>query len=645
MANINPAGVLELTNTTQRMLGHALYPFPLQFKNSSNNSTFSFSTTFVVSIVPLYPLLGGHGIAFLLTPFKGLQGALSSPYLGLFNDSSNGKDYNHIFAVELDTVRDFEFDDIDDNHVGVDINSLISNTAATAGYRTGNGTVQEFDLKAQKSIQCWIDFDGAENRLNVSVVPGGMPKPDRPLISFHVMLSDVLLDNMYVGFSASTGLLSSAHRVLGWSFRMNGPAQDLELSKLPQITSADSMVKTRRFTVGVSIAAVSITFVAILAAVHLIRRIRQREVIEEWELEYGPHRFPYNELKVATKGFRDEELLGFGGFGSVYKGVIPSTRLEVAVKRISHESKQGVREFIAEIASIGQLRHRNLVRLQGWCRHKAELLLVYDYMPNGSLDKHLFESTENILSWAQRYTILKGVASALLYLHEEWEQRVVHRDVKASNVLLDADLNGRLGDFGLARLYEHGSNPHTTRVVGTLGYLAPELTRTGKATASTDVFGFGALLLEVACGRKPIEPKRSPEELVLVDWVWELHFKGKLLHAVDPRLLNDYSVEEVELVLRLGLLCSHPHPEARPSTRQVVQMLAGDKPLPVLPSEPPSVDSPPISKPFGDFVLSFSSYKHGSLNTTSHASINTSDERPTLTAGGRTPLSLLLGRD
>jgi hypothetical protein len=126
-----------------------------------------------VSIVPQYRLLGGHGIAFLLTPFKGLHGALSSPYLGLFNDSSNGKDYNHIFAVELDTVRDFEFDDIDDNHVGVDINSLISNTAATAGYRTGNGTVQEFDLIAQMSIQCWIDFDGAENRLNVSVVPGG----------------------------------------------------------------------------------------------------------------------------------------------------------------------------------------------------------------------------------------------------------------------------------------------------------------------------------------------------------------------------------------------------------------------------------------------------------------------------------------
>jgi serine/threonine protein kinase len=644
MANINSAGVLELTNVTQLMLGHALYPFPLHFKNSSTNSTLSFSTTFVMSIVPRYPTLGGHGIAFLLSPFKGLQKALPSQYLGLFNASSNGKAFNHIFAVEFDTAKDFELLDIDDNHVGIDINSLISNMSTTAGYRTSNGTVQEFNLKAQKSIQCWIDFDGAENRLNVSVVPGGMPKPNRPLISIHVKLSDVLLDYMYVGFSASTGLLSSAHRILGWSFRMNGPAQDLQLSKLPEITYANSMVKTRRFRIGVSLAAVALMAVATLAAIHVIRRIRQSKVTEEWELEYGPHRFPYNELKVATKGFRDKELLGIGGFGRVYKGVIPSTGREVAVKRVSHESNQGVREFVAEIASIGLLRHRNLVQLQGWCRHKEDLLLVYDYMPNGSLDKLLFGSTQNMLTWSQRYTILKGVSLALLYLHEEWEQTVVHRDIKASNVLLDEDLNGRLGDFGLARLYEHGSNPHTSHVVGTIGYLAPELPRTGKATTSTDVFAFGALLLEVACGRKPIEPNTSPEELVLVDWVRELHSKGKLLQAADPRLLNEYPVEEVGLVLELGLLCSHPHPEARPSMREVVQMLGVDKPRPVLPSDPPLADTPTRSEHFDEFNVAFSSYKHDSSIAISHAS-RSSDRRPVLTPDGTSPLSLLAGTD
>jgi len=187
----------------------------------------------------------------------------------------------------------------------------------------------------------------------------------------------------------------------------------------------------------------------------------------------------------------------------------------------------------------------------------------------------------------QRYRILKGVASALIYLHEEWENRVVHRDVKASNVLLDEDLNGRLGDFGLARLYEHGSNPHITHVVGTICNLAPELSHTCKATTSTDVFAFGALLLEVACGRRPLQTKRSLEELVLVDWVWELHSNGKLLQEVDPRLLNEYLVEEVGLVLELCSLCSHTHLEARPSMIQIVQMLVGNKQPPELNSEPP----------------------------------------------------------
>ncbi|URE30709.1 Legume lectin domain, partial [Musa troglodytarum] len=190
------------------------------------------------------------------------------------------------------------------------------------------------------------------------------------------------------------------------------------------------------------------------------------------------HRFSNEELKRATHGFRDRELLGLGRFGKVYRGTLPGSRAEVAVKRVSHESRQGIREFMAEIASIGRLRHRNLVQLQGWCRRRGELLVVYDYMPNGSLDKLLFCDSPcgqppPLLSWPQRFRILRGVASALLYLHEEWEQVVIHRDVKASNVLLDAEFNGRLGDFGMAKLHDHGANPSTTRVVGTLGYLAP----------------------------------------------------------------------------------------------------------------------------------------------------------------------------
>jgi serine/threonine protein kinase len=246
-----------------------------------------------------------------------------------------------------------------------------------------------------------------------------------------------------------------------------------------------------------------------------------------------------------------------------------------------------MKEFVAEIVSMGRLRHRNLVQLLGYCRRRGELLLVYDYMPNGSLDKFLYSPKKPNLNWVQRFRIIKGVASSLFYLHEEWEKVVLHRDVKASNVLLDAELNGRLGDFGLARLYDHGSNPQTTHVVGTVGYLAPELTRTGRATTCSDVFAFGAFMLEVACGRRPIEVPALglPERMILVDWVSECWRSGAIVDASDFRLGGNYVVEEMVLVLKLGLLCSNAIPVARPSMKQVVQFLDGDADMPELPHD------------------------------------------------------------
>ena len=194
-------------------------------------------------------------------------------------------------------------------------------------------------------------------------------------------------------------------------------------------------------------------------------------------------------------------------------------------------------------------------------------------MPNGSLEKYLFDEPKAILSWEQRFKIIKGVSLGLLYLHEEWEQTVVHRDIKVGNVLLDFEFNGRLSDFGLAKLYEHGSNPSTTKVVGTLGYLAPELICIGKPTTSSDVFDFGALLLEVVCGRRPIDPKALPEELMLVDWVWEKWRLGAILEVVDSRLGVEFDEVEAILVLKLGLMCSNEAPESRPTMRHVVRCL------------------------------------------------------------------------
>ena len=205
--------------------------------------------------------------------------------------------------------------------------------------------------------------------------------------------------------------------------------------------------------------------------------------------------------------------------------------------------------------------------------------MVYDYMPNGSLDKYLFDQPKVTLNWSQRFRVIKGVALGLVYLHEEWEQVVIHRDIKASNILLDNDLNGRLGDFDIARLYDHITDPQTTHIVGTLGYLAPEHTRSGKATTSTDAYAFEAFLLEVASGRRPIEPK---EDSILVDWVFAFWYRCKILEARDLNLGTEYVVKELELVMKLGLMCSHSEPSTRPTMRQVVQYLERNIQLPEL---------------------------------------------------------------
>ncbi|GLT93060.1 hypothetical protein SLE2022_108660 [Rubroshorea leprosula] len=576
-AEIEDNGIIRLTNATYRVLGRAFYSSPIKFKNSTNGKAFSFSTAFAFAMVPQHPLFGGHGLAFTISPSKDLAGALPNQYLGLFNASSNGNFKDHIFAVEFDTVQDLDFQDIDANHVGIDLNGLVSKTSATAGYFLENSTKQELKLTSGKVFQAWIDYDSVKNRLDVKLSPFS-EKPNSSLLSFDVDLSSILLDTMYVGFSSSTGQLSSSHYLLGWSFNMSGGARSLSLPALPSLPR-----HKKDHTLLIVLPSLSLAFLiisAIAVSIYIIRKIKNTDKIEAWELDVGPHRFAYEELKKATAGFRDKELLGFGGFGRVYKGTLPSTNTQVAVKRISPESKQGMREFMTEINSIGKLRHRNLVQLLGWCRRRADLLLVYDFMPNGSLDKHLFDEPKNVLSWEQRFKIIKDVASGLLYLHEEWEQTVIHRDIKAGNVLLDSELNGKLGDFGLAKLYERGANPSTTRVVGTLGYLAPELTRTGKPNTSSDVFAFGALLLEVVCGRRPNEPKALPEELILLDWVWEMWQSGAVLEVVDKKLNGKFDELEAVTVVKLGLMCSNNVPEARPTMRQAVMYLEGDLALP-----------------------------------------------------------------
>ncbi|KAF3447733.1 hypothetical protein FNV43_RR08436 [Rhamnella rubrinervis] len=526
-----------------------------------NSTTFSFSTNFVFAIRSEYRTLSGHGICFVIAPTRGLPGALPSQYLGLFNETNNGNDINHVIAVELDTTHSCEFDDINDNHVGIDINGLKSENSSAAGYyEDKNDEFKNLTLINGRSMKVWVEYDGEEKQMNVTLAPSNIGKPHTPLLSLTRDLSSIVNNTI---------------------FKINGQAQELVLSQLPELPRMGTKDRTPILTAGLALTSVILTTLTISGIIYLKRWKRKfAELVEDWEVDsdYATQRYKYKDLYIATKGFRDQELLGTGGFGGVYRGILPTSNVEIAVKRVSHESRQGLREFVAEIVSMGRLRHRNLVQLLGYCRRKGELMLVYDYMSNGSLDKYLFDQPKTTLNWSLRFRIIKGVASGLFYLHEGWEQVVIHRDIKAGNVLLDSEFNARLGDFGLARLYDHGTDPQTTHVVGTLGYLAPEHTRTGKVTTSTDVFAFGAFLLEVACGRRPIEA-RGPEDKILVDQVYSCWKEGNILAAKDPKLGTNFVAEEVELVMMLGLICSDSVPSARPSMRQVVQYLDGDIPL------------------------------------------------------------------
>ena len=580
--------ILTLTNDTNFLIGRALYPQKIPTKKPNSSYVYPFSTSFIFSMAPYKNTLPGHGMVFIFVPFTGIEGATSSQNLGLLN-YTNGNSKSHVFGVEFDVFKNQEFDDISANHVGIDMNSLKSVEAHDAGYwpnsqgsnNTNSGAQDEKSFKELKlnngeNYQVWIDY--SDSLINVTMAPVGLARPQRPLLSVPLNLSEVFEDEMYVGFTSSTGQLVQSHKLLAWSFSNSNfsLSEMLITTGLPSfVLPKSSIVRSKGFIAGVTVGGF---FVIGIGALFWIkrqrRRARERGEMEEWELEYWPHRISYQEIEAATKGFSEENVIGVGGNGKVYKGVLKGGGAEIAVKCISHEN-DGMREFLAEISSLGRLKHRSLVGLRGWCkREKGSFMLVYDYMENGSLDKWVFECDESkMLSYEDRIRILKDVASAVLYLHEGWEAKVLHRDIKASNVLLDKDMNGRLGDFGLARMHDHGQVPNTTRVVGTVGYLAPEVIRSGRASAQTDVFGFGVLILEVMCGRRPIEEGKPPLE----EWAWQFMVQGQLLNALDERLRarGGFDEEEVEKVLHLGLLCAYPDPSARPSMRQVVKVLEG----------------------------------------------------------------------
>ena len=299
------------------------------------------------------------------------------------------------------------------------------------------------------------------------------------------------------------------------------------------------------------------------------------------DLERGalPKKFSYLDLVAATEGFADDRRLGQGGSGQVYRGTLGDLDRPVAVKRIFTESQHSQCLFINEVKIISRLIHRNLVQFIGWCHERGEFLLVYEHMSNGSLDNHLFGDGE-ILPWNSRYKIALGLASALHYLHEEAENCVLHRDIKSANILLDADFSTKLGDFGVAKLVDPRLRTQSTGVVGTYGYLAPEYANEGKASKASDVFSFGVVALEIACGRRTYQDGEF--HVSLVRWIWQLYLAGDILNAADERLCMSFNRDEMKRLLIVGLWCTNPNYKERPKTGQVIKVLLLESPLPEL---------------------------------------------------------------
>nr|XP_011459854.1 PREDICTED: probable L-type lectin-domain containing receptor kinase S.5 [Fragaria vesca subsp. vesca] len=538
-------------------VGRVLYRYPVPAWSSY------FSTTFTVRISAFANTTGsGDGMAFVFA-----QDSSPSPpdsygsFLGLLDRSTevfetvqkSGGVIKQL-GIELDTFMNQEFDP-DDNHIAIDTTSIMDPVAIQSLTSSG------INLKSGRDIKFSIEYDGWNQILHVSA--GYSENPLVTILNHSISMFDSTVPSfVYVGFTASTGTLPESHQVRDWVFT------SLKLPN-PSPPGNDKVHKRKTRNIWLVDVPVFLCVLVLIAFTYpLIMRVvkrnhcggNEREDIESRTRKAvnAPKMFSYKEISRATQNFSKENLIGAGAFGVVYKGIIPDDidvpPKTIAVKRITATSKQG----------------------ENRC-------LIYEFMPNGSLDRYI---GKGILDWKTRYNILTGLASALLYLHEECGTPVVHRDIKPNNVMLDSDYNAHLGDFGLARLMLQDPE-FTIPLAGTPGYLAPEvLGFAGKATPESDVYSFGMVVLEVVCGRRS---KGIFDDYSLVENVWNLYAKDELLECVDQVVFDGkFEEEQVKRTLIVGLACLHTDFTLRPKIRKVVQILMNpNEPLLDLPDTRP----------------------------------------------------------
>ncbi|XP_024932820.3 L-type lectin-domain containing receptor kinase IX.1 [Ziziphus jujuba] len=594
---------IHLTQNQEDQIGQLKYFEYLQLWDRASGRAADFTTSFSFIIYSPNESLHGDGLAFFLAqPPFGVPNRTDGSRLGLINtDDQPFSTTQKFVAVEFDTFANKDLDPQNvAEHVGIDINSLVSNTT----------TSWSCNITARKVYNATISYTSGTKNLSVSFTGYKEDVPFLQNLSYEIDLTIYLPEKVTFGFSAANGFFTSTHILRSWSFHSS------------DFTSKNSKIG---LVIGLSIG-VSVFIGALgLISFGVWKRKKKKSITDQegedddelgidllmdndFERNSGAKRFSYDDLVTATMNFSEEEKLGQGGFGWVYRGFLKNMNSYVAIKKISTKSQQGIKEYASEVKIISRLRHRNLVQLIGWCHRKKDLLLIYEFMSNGSLDFHLFRG-KNSLTWVARYNIARGLVSALLYLHEEWEQCVLHRDIKSSNVMLDSNFNAKLGDFGLARLVDHEKGSQTTIVAGTLGYLAPECFTTSRASRESDVYSFGVVMLEIACGRKPIDPNvgDGDHQIGLVEWVWKLYGMEKVVEAADPRLCGEFNEQQMERLMIVGLWCAHPDHNLRPSIKQAMHVLDFEAPLPALPLEMPLPTYLPPSAPRSNYGSSSAS--------------------------------------
>ncbi|KAF5460882.1 hypothetical protein F2P56_020721 [Juglans regia] len=441
---------------------------------------------------------------------------------------------------------------------------------------------ETFSSLGRRVFDVYIQGERVLKDFDIVKAAGGVRKPNIQPFNAVVTNSGTLEIRFYWAGKGTTDIPSKGDY---------GPlisAISAESHEIPPSTPTDEITSTipKGAVVGIIVAGAFLIILFIVAILWWKGCLGQRSTATEHDLrglDMKTGTFTLRQIKTATNNFDAANKIGEGGFGSVYKGVLSDGTM-MAVKQLSSKSKQGNREFLNEIGMISALQHPHLVKLYGCCVEGNQLLLVYEYMENNSLARALFgpEEYQLQLDWPTRHRICVGIARGLAYLHEESRLKIVHRDIKATNVLLDKNLNPKISDFGLAKLDEEDNTHISTRVAGTYGYMAPEYAMRGYLTDKADVYSFGIVALEIVSGKSNTSHRPKGESLQLLDWALVLKEKGNLLDLVDPRLGSNYMKEEVMRLINVALLCTNVSAAVRPTMSSVVSMLEGSAVIPEL---------------------------------------------------------------